>query len=262
MNELQIFTNDQFGSIRTVTIDNVPWFVGKDVTDILGYSNPSDALVKHVDPEDKNTLAIRDGIPGNPNQVVINESGLYSLVLTSKLSSAKQFKRWVTSEVLPSIRKHGLYAADELLADPDLFIKALTELKEERAKLAAAQTQLAVKDQRIAELSLKASYYDIVLQCPDLVSIGKIAKDYGKSAVWLNKWLSDHKIQYKQGGIWLLYQKYADKGYTQTKTYAGPDGNGEMHSHVNTYWTQKGRLFLYEQLKAEGILPTIERDAA
>lgn len=111
--EIQIFKNDEFGQVRTTTINGEPWFVGKDVADILGYSNPRDALAKHVDDDDRNTVAIRDG-KGNPNQTIINESGLYALVIGSKLPTAKKFKRWVTSEVLPSIRKTGAYTADPL----------------------------------------------------------------------------------------------------------------------------------------------------
>ena len=109
MNEIKIFENTQFGQIRVIERDGAPWFVGKEVAEILGYSNTRDALVTHVDNEDKDTVAIHDGIPGNPNQVIINESGLYSLVLRSNLPAAKQFKRWVTSEVLPAIRKSGGY---------------------------------------------------------------------------------------------------------------------------------------------------------
>lgn len=110
MQNLQIYKNDQFGEIRTITIDNEPWFVGKNVADALGYENTRDALSRHVDPDDKNTVVIHDGIQGNPNKTIINESGLYSLILSSKLEKAKQFKRWVTSEVLPSIRKTGTYS--------------------------------------------------------------------------------------------------------------------------------------------------------
>ena len=111
MNEIQVFKNPEFGEVRTLTIDGEPWFVGKDVAQVLGYKNTWDALIKHVDEEDKNTLAFRDGTSGNPNQTIINESGLYSLVLSSKLPGAKKFKRWVTSEVLPSIRNTGGYFA-------------------------------------------------------------------------------------------------------------------------------------------------------
>lgn len=110
MNELQVFNNSEFGELRTVTIDGEPWFVGKDVATALGYNNSRDAIAKHVDAEDLNTVAIRDGIKGNPNMTIINESGLYSLILSSKLPTAKRFKRWVTAEVLPTLRKTGSYS--------------------------------------------------------------------------------------------------------------------------------------------------------
>lgn len=109
MNELQVFANPEFGQVRSLSIDGEPWFVGKDVATILGYSNTRDALDRHIDQEDKNTVVIRDGIQGNPNMTIINESGLYSLILSSKLPDAKRFKQWVTSEVLPAIRKTGSY---------------------------------------------------------------------------------------------------------------------------------------------------------
>ncbi len=260
MNELKIFENEQFGTIRTVEIDSTPYFVGKDVAEILGYSNSRKALIDHVDEEDKNTVTIRDGIPGNPNQVVINESGLYSLILSSKLPKAKEFKRWVTSEVLPAIRKHGVYAVDEVLENPDMLISALQALKEEKAKAKRLTETLAVQEQQIAELKPKASYYDVVLNCKDLVSVTEIAKDYGKSGKWLNEKLHELGIQFKQGGkIWLLYQKYAQRGYTSTKTQTYNGNDGEVHTKVHTYWTQKGRLFIYDKLKAEGILPIMEK---
>ena len=259
MANIEIFTNSEFGSVRTVTIDNEPYFVGKDVADILGYSNSRKAIGDHVDDEDKNTVTIRDGIQGNPNQTVINESGLYSLILNSKLPAAKRFKRWVTSEVLPSIRKHGLYAMDDLINNPDLAINALTALKAEREKNTSLTATVAVQNQQIAELKPKASYYDVVLNCKGLLITSAIAKDYGKSAVWLNRYLHNNGVQFKQGGIWLLYQKYAERGLTSTKTHTHPGKDGEMHSKIHTYWTQKGRLFIYDLMKKHGILPNIEK---
>lgn len=119
---------------------------------------------------------------------------------------------------------------------------------------------VAVQNQQIAEMKPKASYYDVVLQCKDLVKVSVIAKDYGWSAKRMNKYLKAAGVQFKQGDIWLLYQKYADCGYTSTKTYSAPDSDGEMHSHIHTYWTQKGRLFIYLLLKNDGILPLIETD--
>ena len=257
MNELKVFNFDGSG-IRTLTIGDEPYFVGKDVAQVLGYRDTADALKKHVDEEDKLTRQFADS--GQRREMkVINESGLYSLIIGSKLPSAKRFKRWVTSEVLPAIRKTGMYAVDQLLEDPDLAIRAFTQLKEEREARKALEMKNAIQSQQIQELQPKASYYDVVLNCKDLLSISKIAKDFGKSAKWLNRFLHEAGIQYRQGDIWLLYAKYQDQGYTSTKTQTFGGSDGEAHSRVHTYWTQKGRLFIYDLLKKEGILPVMER---
>lgn len=257
MSKLEIFNNSEFGEIRTLEIDGEPWFVGRDVAIILGYSNPRDALSKHVDNGDKG-VAKCDTLGGSQDLTIINESGLYSLILSSKLSNAKAFKRWVTSEVLPAIRKHGLYAIDDILENPDIAIQALTKLKEERAARKALELDNQVKSQQIAELQPKATYYDLILQCKDLLSVTEIAKDYGLSAKAMNTMLHNLGVQFNQSGVWFLYAKYQHEGYTQTKTqnYNRPDGT--QGSKVHTYWTQKGRLFIYNLLKSEGILPIIE----
>lgn len=260
MNEIKIW-NFEDNAVRTLTIDNDPYFVGKDVATVLGYSDTFGALKKHVDEEDKQNCQ-NDSFESPRGLTIINESGLYSLILGSKLPRAKEFKRWVTSEVLPSIRKHGLYATDELLGNPDFAIAAFTALKAEREKAKALENTVAVQNQQIAELRPKASYYDVVLNCKDLVPISTIAKDYGWSAKHMNSYLHDHGIQYKQGDIWLLYQKYAERGYTSTKTHTYPGSDGAIHSKVHTYWTQQGRLFLYDTLKADNILPVMERESA
>lgn len=263
MSELQIFKNAEFGSVRTIMVEGEPYFVGKDVAEILGYSNTRKALADHVDEEDKmDGVTIRDSIGREQNPVCINESGLYSLILSSKMPNAKRFKKWVTSEVLPAIRRHGLYAMDEVLANPDILINALLELKAERERTAGLQAVVAVQSQQMSEMQPKVSYYDVVLNCKDLVVISVIAKDYGWSAAKLNQYLQQKGIQYKQGGkIWLLYQKYAEKGYTSTKTHSYPGSDGSIHTKVHTYWTQRGRLFIYDLLKADGILPLVEQEA-
>lgn len=265
MNELQIFNHAEFGSVRTVTVDNEPYFVGRDVAVALGYSNASKAVATHVDEEDKVfvMLNIADAQNGNVSvgqskTVVINESGLYSLILSSKLPTAKRFKHWVTSEVLPSIRKHGVYAIDEVLENPDMLIEALTKLKAGRERIKALEQDIAVKNQQITEMKPKASYYDVVLNCKDLVAISVIAKDYGWSAKKMNKYLHKKGVQFKQGDIWLLYQDYAELGYTSTKTHSYNGNDGTVHTKPHTYWTQKGRLFIYDRLKSDGIVPLIE----
>lgn len=262
MNDIKIFNNPEFGDVRTLEVSDKPYFVGKDVAEILGYTNPQKAIRDHVDEEDR---TVNESFTVNgTSPILINESGLYSLILSSKLPKAKEFKRWVTSDVLPSIRRHGAYMTDDVLhraiTDPDFLIQLATELKEEKQKRKQLESTVAVQTQQISELKPKASYYDVVLNAKDLLSTSKIAKDYGKSAVWLNKWLHEQGIQYKQGDIWLLYQKYAEQGYTSTKTQTFSGNDGEIHTKVHTYWTQKGRLFIYDLLKASGILPLIEQE--
>ncbi|EGQ1299591.1 phage antirepressor [Staphylococcus pseudintermedius] len=251
MQELQIFNFEEL-PVRTLTVDDEPYFVGKDVAEILGYSKARNAIAKHVDFEDKKDAPIQGPLGGTQKMTIINESGLYSLIFSSKLESAKRFKRWVTSEVLPAIRKHGIYATDSVIEqtiqNPDYIIHVLTEFKKEREGRLVAE-------QQVKELKPKATYYDLVLQNKSLLSVSKIAKDYGMSARALNKLLHELGVQYKQGDIWLLYAKHQDKGYTQTSTYA----LDEKHSKVTTKWTQKGRLFIYELLKNKGVLPSIEK---
>lgn len=277
-NNVQIFNNEEFGKIRIVNVNNEPWFVGRDVAEALGYSNASKAVMTHVDDEDKtfSMVDIADSQNGNVSvgqtkTALINESGLYSLVISSKLESAKKFKKWVTSEVLPTIRKTGGYVnSDELFIETyfegsseetknilRLNLSKIRQLNEEKRQL---QQTVAVQNQQITEMKPKVTYYDIVLQCPDTIAISVIAKDYGKSAKWMNNYLNTKGIQYKQGDVWLLYQKYAEKGYTKTKTivYDGVDANN--HSKIHTYWTQKGRLFIYDLMKSDGNLPLIEQE--
>ena len=259
MKDLKVW-NFEDSTVRTVEIDGEPWFVGKDVADILGYGASRNAIATHVDTEDKLTHQI-SASGQRRNVTLINESGVYSLILSSKLPKAKRFKRWVTSEVLPAIRKHGLYATEELLNNPDFAIAAFKALRDERNKNKKLAATVHAQKKQIAKMQPKVSYNDIVLQCKDLVTVNTIAKDYGWSAIRLNAYLHEHGIQYKQGEIWHLYQDYAEKGYTGTRTQIFTGTDGEQHSHEHTYWTQKGRLFLYEYLKADGILPTIERTA-
>lgn len=156
--------------------------------------------------------------------------------------------------------KPQINVIDQILSNPDFGIKLLEEYKTKQKENEQLQLDVKVKEQQINELQPKATYYDLVLQCTDLISVSKISKDYGKSAQWLNNKLNELKVQYNQGGVWLLHQKYADKGYTFTKKHAYTGQDGLPHTKPLTYWTQKGRLFIYELLKSEGILPSIERE--
>ena len=221
---VQLFINKELElEVRAVEINGEGWLVGKDVAEVLGYSNSRDALSNHVDDEDKASVAIYDGRQ-NRNMTIINESGLYSLVLSSKLPGAKKFKRWVTSDVLPSIRKHGMYATDELLDNPDLLIAAATKLKEERA------ARLEAEKQR-----------DKLVHQNKLYTTSEIAKELGlSSATKLNNLLSEKKIQYKQNKTWLLYSKYSELDLVSIKQDVLDNGK----IIYDRKWTGKGRDFI------------------
>ena len=263
MNDIKIFENEQFGKVRTLEQNNDIYFVAKDVADILGYQNGSRDINLHVEEEDR--LKYKISTSGQlREQIIINESGLYSLILASKLPQAKQFKRWVTNEVLPSIRKRGAYMTDEVLKEaltsPDFLIKLATELKEEKEKRIALEIDNNIKAQQIGELKPKADYVDKILKSKSLMTITQIAKDYGMSGTKLNSILHNLRVQYKQSNQWLLCSKYHDKGYTHSETYCFTGANGITSTKLTTKWTNKGRLFLYELLKNNGYLPLIETE--
>ena len=254
MNELRIWNYNNSAEIRTVMIDNEPWFVLVDVCKVLELSNPT-VVASRLEPDERSKFNLgRQG-----ETTVINESGLYSVILRSDKPQAKPFRKWVTAEVLPSIRKHGLYATEELLNNPDFMIQALTALKEEREKRKLLETENAQQKQIIGELKPRADYTDRILSNKGLVTITQIAKDYGMSGRKMNKLLEDLHVQYKQSGQWLLYADYHDKGYTHSKTINITRKDGTPDVTMETKWTQKGRLFIYDLLKSKDILPTIEQ---
>jgi prophage antirepressor-like protein len=259
MQQLQVFNNTEFGELGVIEIGGKPYFPATRCAEVLGYSNPWKAVSDHCRDLTKREVIDNLGRPQATN--LIPEGDLYRLIVRSKLPAAERFERWVFEEVLPSIRKHGLYAIDDILSNPDLAIKALQALKAERAKAAALAERAAVQEQQIAEMRPKAGYYDVVLACKNAVPMRVIAKDYGWSAQRMNTFLHDSGIQYKQGGVWLLYQNHAENGYTDTRTHVHAGRDGEPKSTIHTYWTQKGRLFIYEKMKSSGNLPLIERCA-
>ncbi|MDY5351334.1 MAG: phage antirepressor [Lactobacillus johnsonii] len=254
MNTPQIFNFEQ-NEVRTVLVNDEPYFVGKDVAEILGYSKPRNAISAHVDEEDKQDAPIQGGLGGKQKMTIINESGLYSLILKSKLPSAKKFKRWVTSEVLPAIRKHGGYLTpekvEEALLNPDTIIQLATQLKEER-------TGRLIAEQKIAEYEPKISYLDSILSSTDSVTISQIAADYGMSPQQMNKLLHKLGVQKKVGNQWLLCKKHMNQGYTKSHTTEIPKADGGTKIVMNTKWTQKGRLFIYELLKKESYYPQMD----
>ena len=257
--DVKVFKNKEFGKVRAVEIGGEPFLVGRDVAERLGYAKPQNAIATHIDEDDTLKQGITDSLGRRQQTIVINESGLYSLILSSKLPSAKKFKRWVTKEVLPAIRKTGMYATEELLNNPDLAIKAFTALKEEREKNKVLEFTNKKQEQIIGELKPKADYVDRILKSKGLVTITQISKDYGMSGQAMNSLLYSLKVQYKQGNQWLLYANHHSKGYTHSETINITRSDGSPDVKMNTKWTQKGRLFLYELLKAEGYAPVIEQ---
>lgn len=236
--------NDQ--QVRTVVRDGEPWFVGKDVADILGYKNQRDALAKHVDDEDKNSVAIRDGIQGNPNKVVINESGLYSLIVASKLPTAKDFKRWVTSEVLPTIRKHGAYmdmdVIEKTLTNPDFIIQLATTLKEEKQRRMEAEAKIAADEHKV-------DFYDAVGSTSATLTVERFAKlvteklgiNTGRNRMF--QWL--RKNGFLQANN-MPYQRYINNGWF--KTYEVIKAG---HAFTVPSITGKGQQKLFEKFAAE-----------
>ena len=259
---LEVFENEEFGPVRATTINNEPWFIGKDVAEILGYKNTSDALSKHVDEEDKMQIAkydLQNYIDiGTKGAVVINESGLYSLILSSKLPNAKKFKRWVTSDVLPSIRKTGGYIPhDENMSDDEIMARALLVAQktiEEKSKLLNhAQVTIQTQSDVINELKPHAEYAERVLEDKKtLLTPTQIAKDFGMAGQGLNALLHELGVQYKQNGQWLLYAKYQGKGYT------GPYQPDIPNAKPQTRWTQAGKKFIHDILRKNGYKTILE----
>lgn len=241
MQELQTFNFEDL-PVRTITVDEETYFVGNDVAQILGYEDYRGAINKKVDTEDK--LRSQIDYAGQKRSVtLINESGLYSLIFSSKLESAKRFKRWVTSEVLPAIRKHGIYATDNVieqtLKDPDYIITVLTEYKKEKE-------QNLLLQQEIGELKPKADYVDEILKSTGTLATTQIAADYGISAQKSNKLLHEARLQRKVNKQWVLYSEHMGKSYTESDTIPIVRSDGREDTVLQTRWTQKGRLKIHE----------------
>ena len=248
MNELQKFMYSD-KEVRVVVKEGEPWFVAADVCKVLEVTNPTVALDR-LDNDERAKFNL--GRQGETN--IVNEPGLYSLILGSRKKEAKAFKRWITHDVIPAIRKFGGYltpeAAEKALQDPDFIIRLATALKEERAK------RMALEEENL-HLRPKALYCDSVLDSEGLIATNIIAKDYGMSAKVFNQKLERLGIQYRRGEMWALKAEYQDKGYAQSKTLMWENSDKVKHW---LYWTETGRKFLYDFLKEKGCVPMSERE--
>lgn len=249
MNELKIFENAEFGQVRTVTIDDEPWFVGRDVAEALGYAEPRSAVSKKVDEADRG-VAEMETPSGKQKMTTINESGLYALIFGSKLESAKRFKHWVTSEVLPAIRKHGVYAVDELLNNPDIAIKAFTALKEEREKNKALQADNA-------RMKPKEIFADAVATSKQSILIGELAKilkqnGYETGEKRLFTYLRDngYLIRRKGTDYNAPTQRSMEMGLFEVKETAVTHSDGHTTINKTTKITGKGQQYFINKFLA------------
>ena len=236
MNQIKIFQNQEFGAIRTMSNEQgEALFCAKDVAEALGYRRSNDAVRVHVEPED----AVKRSTPttsGNQLMTYINESGLYALILSSKLESARRFKHWVTSEVLPSIRKNGGY----MIARPEESDEVILA----RA-LQIMQATLQRRDEQIAMLKPRAEYADHVLDSISCFTVTQIGKELGMTGHDLNVLLCSHKIQYQQSGQYLLYADYARQGLAKNRTHSHRGHDGTLRTHTYLVWTERGRDFIH-----------------
>ena len=229
MNNIQIFNHEMFGEIRTMTDERgETFFVGKDIAEALGYAKSRNALAAHVDAEDKKDALIQGPLGGTQTMTVINESGFYALVLSSKLPQAKAFKRWVTSEVLPQIRKTGAYVSQK--------------------------KQIENLIRHIEELEPKAEYCDEVLESVSCFTTTQIAKELSMTVHDLTRLLEQRKVMYKQSGQWMLYADYARKGYAKSRTHTHYDAEGDLHTRTYLVWTEEGRRFIHRICSDEEIM--------
>ena len=239
MNDLQIFKNDTFGQVRILEKDNELWFVAKDVCDCLEIKNTTDAL-KRLDNDERSRFNL--GRQGETN--IVNEYGLYNLVLSSRKPEAKEFKRWITHDVIPQIRKTGTYSMNI----PKSLLEALRAYANEVELHNATKAIVAQQEQQIAEFKPVKDYVDKILSSKSCLTITQIAADYGMSAQELNKILHEAGLQRKVGDQWILYKQHMSKGFTKSETITFCRSDGRLDSKITTKWTQKGRLEIHNIL--------------
>lgn len=269
MNEVRIFDNAAFGQIRTAGTSDEPLFCLADVCKAVELSNPS-SVKGRLDKEDVQLIDLHalniteGGNIGNTMATFVTESGFYDVILYSKSTKVKPFRKWITSEVLPSIRKTGKY--ETTFAVPKSFSEALLLAAKQQEQIEVQQKMIENNNREIlalsssiSEMQPKVSYYDRILASNATLTVTQVAQDYGMSAKAFNILLRNFGIQRKVNGQWILYAKYLRDGYVHSKSVEFTRRDGTLDTKNNTEWTQKGRLFLYDTLKQHDILPLIEQ---
>ena len=242
MTDLQIFNNDRFGQVRIIPVDGELMFVAKDVCDCLEITKHRDAISR-LDPDERGSVKL-DTLGGKQDIAAINEYGLYSLVLSSRKPEAKEFKRWITHDVIPAIRKTGSYS----MVIPQTLPEALRAYADEVESHNATKALVAQQEQQIAEFKPVKDYVDKILSSKSCLAITQIAADYGLSAQELNKILHEAGLQRKVGDQWILYKQHMAKGFTKSETFTFCRSDGRLDSKITTKWTQKGRLEIHSIL--------------
>ena len=238
MNEMMTFRNLEFGAIRTMSNEQgEAMFCAMDVCNALGYNQTHKAVERHVDKDDGMKRPIIDALGRKQQAIFINESGLYALILSSKLDSAKRFKRWVTSEILPAIRKQGGY----LIAK-----KGESEKEVMKRAMEIVKTTLAKRDEQIAKLKPRAEYADSVLDSINCITTTQLAKELGMSAQELNRRLCEMRIQYWQSGQYMLYAEFARQGFAKSRTRRHVCKHGIVMTEMYLVWTERGRNFIHQ----------------
>lgn len=257
MNDFQIFKNDSFGAVRTVEVEGVPYFVGKDVAEILGYSNTRDALARHVDDEDKADVVIHDGSQ-NRTMAVINESGVYALAFSSKLPKAKEFKRWVTSEILPTIRKHGAYMTDSVieqaLTSPDFLIQLATQLKEEKEKSARLESTVNKQNELLERSKPLVCFANCVKTADTSILVGELAKILRQNGVEIGQkrlfeWLRNNGYLIKSGSDRNMPTQYSmERGLFEIKETVISHSDGHTSISKTPKVSGKGQIYFVNKL--------------
>lgn len=242
MTDLQIFNNDRFGQVRIVPVDGELMFVAKDVCDCLEITKYRDAISR-LDSDERGSVKL-DTPGGKQDIAAINEYGLYNLVLSSRKPEAKEFKRWITHDVIPAIRKTGSYS----MVIPQTLPEALRAYADEVESHNATKAIVAQQEQQIAEFKSVKDYVDKILSSKSCLAITQIATDYGLSAQELNKILHEAGLQRKVGDQWILYKQHMAKGFTKSETFTFCRSDGRLDSKITTKWTQKGRLEIHSIL--------------
>ena len=260
MNELQIFNNPEFGSVRTITKDGKTYFVGNDVAKALGYSETAKAIRTHCKGVSEMDIPTNGGVQ---TMKMITEGDIYRLVIKSQLPQAEKFESWVFDNVLPSIRKNGGYISNQEQMTPEqivanALIVAQNIISKKDKQIEELETSVQQMDAVITEMTPKVDYADRILSSKDCMTVSQIAQDYGMSAKRFNKILNAAGIQRKVGDQWILYAEYQGKGYVRNKTCEYSKGNGDTGTKLLTVWTQKGRMLIYEELKRIGVFPQME----